>query len=813
MLGPADREDIIIVPTGAVNDELAFQSEDAGNIFSRGNATNPGQTVAPVVRLRINATGGSFSIASGDPLLTHASVNAPIEDMNLIPGADLDALLDPRLIPNQRGDLEPTPGSAKHNIELQNAVMDGGSIGPAIDGVRGEFDETGPGGFTSIEHIGSSRFAFTGAELELSVTNTTGSHHPFHLHGFSFQPIRLEDGSGNTFTYDFREFVDNINIANGHTLTFRVRLEDRPLFGQPPGSGGGAAGRWVFHCHIFHHAGLGMISELVVLPSSPMDVFLLADQTGSFQDDFAAFKLEASGIVASLLDIAPEVRMALATFKDFPMAPFGSPTDFPYQLMIDFPDFDLNMPGDAVQFVNAINGLPIPSGGADLPESQLFALKQAATPPPTILAGSTTNDPGGSFNADTSKVFLLWTDAAFHLPTDGGGTYPGPSVAATLATVLALDPPKVLGIASGGGGRADLEAMATLTGALAPANGVDCNGDMRIASGVDILPGQPLVCDVPANGVGVGIAIDRLLRAVQTISTPNANCNGQGVTVPNDPGRCDADSRKTSVDAGSSDPDEDPLKFFQTPAAPYAVGTTPVSLLVQDSTGLRDVCASAVTVQDGEIPAVGCNAPATVHKEGVPYRFTATASDNCDATATVAGFDCSGCTATTSGDSIFISEVGAVGSQIFWLVRAVDESSNTSTEQCSVDVVADACSGRGGDSDNDGICDDVDNCKGTPNRGQEDGDKDGVGDVCDNCIQASNTNQRDTDDDGFGNRCDPDLNNDNIVNVLDIGLFKRVFFTDDPDADLNGDGTVNVLDIGLFKPFFGGPPGPSASPR
>ena len=31
---------------------------------------------------------------------------------------------------------------------------------------------------------------------------------------------------------------------------------------------GGALGRWVFHCHIFFHAELGMISELVVLPAN-----------------------------------------------------------------------------------------------------------------------------------------------------------------------------------------------------------------------------------------------------------------------------------------------------------------------------------------------------------------------------------------------------------------------------------------------------------------------------------------------------------------------------------------------------------------
>ena len=38
--------------------------------------------------------------------------------------------------------------------------------------------------------------AAIGDTLELTVTNTTGAHHPFHLHGFSIQPIELTEGMG-----------------------------------------------------------------------------------------------------------------------------------------------------------------------------------------------------------------------------------------------------------------------------------------------------------------------------------------------------------------------------------------------------------------------------------------------------------------------------------------------------------------------------------------------------------------------------------------------------------------------------------------
>jgi cysteine-rich repeat protein len=94
-----------------------------------------------------------------------------------------------------------------------------------------------------------------------------------------------------------------------------------------------------------------------------------------------------------------------------------------------------------------------------------------------------------------------------------------------------------------------------------------------------------------------------------------------------------------------------------------------------------------------------------------------------------------------------------------------------------------------------------------------DTDLDGVPDSIDNCINLANATQLDTDGDGHGNRCDADLNNDCIVNPIDLGLFKSVFFTADPDADYNGDGQVNPIDLGIFKSLFFQPVGPSASPN
>ncbi|MFK8016817.1 MAG: penicillin acylase family protein [Gammaproteobacteria bacterium] len=94
--------------------------------------------------------------------------------------------------------------------------------------------------------------------------------------------------------------------------------------------------------------------------------------------------------------------------------------------------------------------------------------------------------------------------------------------------------------------------------------------------------------------------------------------------------------------------------------------------------------------------------------------------------------------------------------------------------------------------------------------GVKDTDSDGIGDDTDNCLDVSNPAQRDTDGDGFGNFCDADFNNDNIVNVIDLGLFRAGFEGSDETLDLNGDGAVNVIDLGLLRELFYAPPGPAA---
>ncbi|KPJ92449.1 MAG: hypothetical protein AMJ53_09350 [Gammaproteobacteria bacterium SG8_11] len=119
------------------------------------------------------------------------------------------------------------------------------------------------------------------------------------------------------------------------------------------------------------------------------------------------------------------------------------------------------------------------------------------------------------------------------------------------------------------------------------------------------------------------------------------------------------------------------------------------------------------------------------------------------------------------------------------------------------------------DFNGDGLVDDADldimkaYFFGPPGPSKPDTDSDNIPDKSDNCTLVANNAQRDTDNDGFGNFCDPDLNNDLIVNVIDLGIFRQVFGTADENADFNGDGTVDTADLDIMKAYFFGPPGPS----
>ncbi len=249
LLQPASRADVVAAVPADATGALTLWTLD----YRRGVSGRDGWAglpTLPVAHFRVNgAVAEPFDIAVGDPLLTHPSVADPIEDLR-------DDVVTEHLL-----DME--PGTPSEEVRLTMNPPAG--IQPSIELVRGQHHHGTRNYFAGPDNQ-TTRWGDAGDVLELRVANTSGLDHTFHLHGFSIQPLRLlNQAGGTTYTFPYREFVDNPLIPARHTLVFRLRLEDRPLM--DGATSGGQLGRWVFHCHMFPHASGGMISELVVVAS------------------------------------------------------------------------------------------------------------------------------------------------------------------------------------------------------------------------------------------------------------------------------------------------------------------------------------------------------------------------------------------------------------------------------------------------------------------------------------------------------------------------------------------------------------------
>ncbi len=312
---------------------------------------------------------------------------------------------------------------------------------------------------------------------------------------------------------------------------------------------------------------------------------------------------------------------------------------------------------------------------------------------------------------------IVDTDLAVTKTADAAKVNPGDSLGYTV-TVSNNGPADVTGASVSDTFPADLACSWTCSAAAGSTCG-NAAGSGDLAETVDVAVGADVTfavsCTVDGGASGDLVNSASVSVPVGFNDTDPANDSDSATTAVNQPpeavcqdvelvadAACQADvAGSAAFDGGSSDPDGDlPLTFGHTPAGPYGLGDTAVTLTVTDALGLADTCGATVTVVDEAAPAIQCNAPATITPPDAPISFTATASDNCSvASVEVISHECfkhtkkgkkidkdQSCVVSADGATVTISDSGGVGTTIAWKVTAVDGSGNAITQVCSLDV-------------------------------------------------------------------------------------------------------------------------------
>ncbi|MCS6799355.1 MAG: VWA domain-containing protein [Myxococcota bacterium] len=228
------------------------------------------------------------------------------------------------------------------------------------------------------------------------------------------------------------------------------------------------------------------------------DVVILVDVTGSMGGEIGEIRQRLRDrIVPAVRGAIPDARFAVASFADFPIAPYGSDGDLPFQLL-------LPLSADVARVQAAVNRLRLQAGG-DGPESQVEALYQLATgegfapwvpPAPGCPAAGRGY---ACLRTDALPIVLLVTDAPFHNGPGGAEPYtrvrPAPHRYEEARDALRALGARVIGLNSGDpDAAAHLRVLARDTGAV----------DGR---------GQPIVFDIGPDGERLGTRVVDAMRS------------------------------------------------------------------------------------------------------------------------------------------------------------------------------------------------------------------------------------------------------------------------------------------------------------
>jgi FtsP/CotA-like multicopper oxidase with cupredoxin domain len=164
---------------------------------------------------------------------TYLIPNAPVFDVKLTDDAPY---VEESLIPDHLRTIDPldTSTSIARKITLTQDL----SSGKLVLGING-----------TPAADAKAMDAKVGTTEVWTVENTMDFDHPFHLHGFFFQPLDSETGA----PLPSREWLDTYNVPQKKTVQFAVKYDNRP-------------GMWMFHCHILDHADAGMMGMIMLAP-------------------------------------------------------------------------------------------------------------------------------------------------------------------------------------------------------------------------------------------------------------------------------------------------------------------------------------------------------------------------------------------------------------------------------------------------------------------------------------------------------------------------------------------------------------------
>jgi FtsP/CotA-like multicopper oxidase with cupredoxin domain len=192
---PGGRADVIVEPTGAPGQKTAVRWVP----YDRGYGT-------------------TFMIPEEDAFYLQLSDDAPYVEKNALPA--------------QLRTIAPidTSTAIARSISLTKDMVDGKLV-MGIDGVPAS--------------MAQPMSAKVGTTEVWSVKNDMDFDHPFHLHGFFFQPLDSVTGAALASP----EWLDTYNVPQHSSVKFAVTYDDRP-------------GIWMFHCHILDHADAGMMGML-----------------------------------------------------------------------------------------------------------------------------------------------------------------------------------------------------------------------------------------------------------------------------------------------------------------------------------------------------------------------------------------------------------------------------------------------------------------------------------------------------------------------------------------------------------------------